>query len=135
MPPLRTKSGSYFVEANDLFLGQLVTIQRTGQQPHVGPADFDLYLARWDLSGRGRCVSHWTRMRDASATVNLDHARSISIAAAAELLRNRADWFGLLVFAQELVDLLVNRFGLLDDEAVLGGAKHAASTADVPGCG
>ena len=33
-----------------------------------------LYLALWDLTGRGRCVSHRTRMRDASATVNLDRA-------------------------------------------------------------
>ena len=74
-------------------------------------------------------------MRDASATVNLDCARSNSIAVAAKLLRNRADWFGLLVFAQEQVDLIVDGFGLLNDQAVLGGAKHSASAADVPGCG
>ncbi len=33
---------THFVEANDLFLGQLTTIQHTGQHPHVRLADPDL---------------------------------------------------------------------------------------------
>lgn len=49
------------------------------------------------------------------------------------LLGTCLDRFGLLVLAEKLVDLIVNRSRLLNDEAVFGGAEHSAATADVPG--